>query len=265
MNRDGNRPAFVTRLYAVALIGVAAAAGCGNAVTSTLPTRVSTIPTGAPLVSLGASGQSFAVSPSASGQSFAASSSVGCPSAGEGTTITDATSGFTMVMPSNWRQLLPDAESWLVVEGTHGSQAETWLKDGTMKDFAAPLVPQDDDKMVNLSLFVEADDPGKTLATLASEYGKTIAGARSGRVTRTDSLQVPAGPAIRVTATYPHPGGSFDFNDRLVAYILRQDSRIYYLVFVSRDSTGDQYADRFLCMARSFRQVTGPGTSPSSK
>jgi hypothetical protein len=203
--------------------------------------------------------------PIASDWSLVSPPSMACPTTSEGTTLTDAASGFEMVMPSNWRQLLPGDEGWLIVEGSHDSQAETWLKDGTMQDFAVPLLSQDEDKMVNLSVYVETDDPGKTLAKLGSEYADTIVRSESGLVTRMDGLELPAGPTVRVTGTYPHGGGPFGFEDRVVAYILRQDSRLYYLVFVSRDSTGDQYADRFLCMARSFSHVTGPGTSLSSK
>jgi hypothetical protein len=203
--------------------------------------------------------------PIASDWSVVSLPSMACPTTSEGTALTDAASGFEMVMPSSWRQLLPGEEGWLIVEGSHDSKAEAWLKDGTMRDFAVPLLPQDEDKMVNLSVYVDTDDPGKTLTMLGSEYADTIVRAESGLVTRRDGLQMPAGPTVRVTATYPHGDGSFGFDDRVVAYILRQDSRLYYLVFVSRDSTGDQYADRFLCMARSFGHVTGPGTSPSSK
>jgi hypothetical protein len=227
---------------AVALIGAATAAGCGEAVTGLIATDVSAFPSATPL----------------------ASPSMACPTASQGTTLADASSGFEMVMPSNWRQLHAGAEDWLVVEGSHDSQAEAWLKDGTMQDFAAPVLPQDEDKMVNLSVYVAADDPSKTLTTLGNEYAEVLR-ARQGLVAGMDGLQLPAGPTVRVTATYPHGDGSFGFDDRLVAYIVRQDSRLYYLVFVSRDSTGDQYADRFLCMARSFSHAIGPATSPSSK
>jgi hypothetical protein len=168
-----------------------------------------------------------------------------------------------MILPPNWRALRPGDEGWVVVEGGHDSQTEAWLKDGTMQDFAAPLLPQDDDKMVNLAVYVELDDPFKTLSTLAREYGETIVGARSGQVTHVDTLLVPAGLTVRVTGTYPHVDGA-GFDDRVVAYILRQDYRLYYLVFVSRDSSGDQYADRFSCMARSFNHFVEPDTSPSS-
>jgi hypothetical protein len=183
-----------------------------------------------------------------------------CPTASKGTELVDTESAFELLMPANWRRLLPGDPGWVTLFGDHESQTEKWLIDGTLQDFAAPLEPRDDDATVDLLVYVHTHEAGKTPEQLAQDYAAVLIGEINARVTALDRLDLPAGPAARLTAVYPY-GGSWDFDLRLVAYVLTDGSRGYYLVFDSRDSSADYYAAKYLCMARSFRYL--PAASPS--
>lgn len=175
-----------------------------------------------------------------------------CSTASEGTAITDKVYGFALCLPSNWRDLAPGDEGWVVIHGKHDLSTEQNVAGGTIQHFAVPLEPREADRAVNLAVYVRYVPADTTVQMLGDQYEATLTKLDMALLVRED-IQIPAGSAVRITAG--RQGGPVAGRkvDRLVAYTLAHGDRSYHFVFASSDLTGDDYAPVFESIARSIR------------
>lgn len=185
-----------------------------------------------------------------------------CATASEGTAITDPADGFSLCLPSNWRDLAPGDPGWAEIYGKPDLSVEQDVAAGTIQHFAVPLEPREADEAVNLAVYVRDLRAGTTVQMLGDEYEATLTGQEIGLRLR-EEIQLPAGSAVRITAGRHRGPAAGTYVDRLVAYTLAHGNRSYHFVFASNDATGDQYAPVFESIARSIRFVdAGAGPSP---
>jgi hypothetical protein len=198
---------------------------------------------------------SVAASLAAAASDSPSGSAMACPTQADPTKMSDPTSGFQLLMPSNWRNLPAGDPLWVTVYGDHESSVEADVASGTITDYALPAVPADADNTVNLAVYVRPNTTDETLGQLADGYVATLGGYSYPLLAR-ESLSLAAGPAIRLTATRPASDNNPAVDDQLVIYILAAAGRAYYLIFVSQASTSAQYGGTFLCMAQSLNLAT---------
>lgn len=175
-----------------------------------------------------------------------------CSTASEGTAITDSTNGLALCLPSNWRDLAPGDEGWVVVHGKHDLSTEQDVASGTIQHFAVPLEPREADVAVNLAVYVRDLPAGTTVQMLGDEYEATLTKLEMAVLPR-EEIQILAGSAVRITAGRHRGPVAGTYVDRLVAYTLAHGGRSYHFVFASSDGTGDYYAPVFESVARSIR------------
>jgi hypothetical protein len=91
-------------------------------------------------------------------------------------TIDDAASGFSVQLPAGWRLLEAGDDGWVSVYGSHDSDPERDVANGTIQDYAVPL-PQVEDRALNLAVYVRPVPAGTTLDRLADGYESTLRGS----------------------------------------------------------------------------------------
>jgi hypothetical protein len=167
-------------------------------------------------------------------------------------TIRDVASGFSLRLPSGWRALAAGDDGWVEVYGAHDSAPERDVADGTIQDYALPL-PQNDDRSLNVAVYVRRAPAGTTLDGLADEYTTTLRDSpRFTKIERAD-VGLAAGRSILLSAVRSGTEAAKPHDDRLEAYLLLNDSRAYYFVFVCSEATSDRYAPIFRAAADSIR------------
>lgn len=176
-----------------------------------------------------------------------------------GTPLVDQASGISLCLPANWRRLAPGDASWVSIYGAQDSQTERDVAAGIIQDFALPLEPRDDDRLVNLAVYVRPIAGDMTLAALGDAYRATLEGVGAHDIVRSD-VALPAGPAVRLAGLRPHTLGGSGFDDALDVYILSDGHRAYHVVFVSSAEARGYYAPIFLGVAASLRYLA-PGAS----
>ena len=178
-----------------------------------------------------------------------------CTVAGQGTTLIDETSGFSLCLPANWRRLEAGDPSWIAIYGARDTPTERDVASGVLQDFAMPLEPRDQDHLVNLAVYVRPVTGGRTLTQIGDTYRDTISALGSHDIVRSD-VTLPAGPAVHLTAFIPHTLNGSGFDDALNAYILIDGQRAYHIVFISSLASRDYYATIFLSIVTSLRYLT---------
>ena len=189
----------------------------------------------------------------AASYSLVAPSPATCLDPSKGVHLVDKSSGFELYMPGNWVRLAPGDDGWVTIYGERNSSTERSVADGSIKDFAVPLKPQEADPTVNMTVYVESNEQGATLQELGDRYEKVM--ASEGPVLGRASVELGAGPAVWLTSTRPNPYPDGPYVDRVMAYVLAHGGRRYYLDFGSLDANAAQYTDVFACMARSLKFV----------
>jgi hypothetical protein len=167
--------------------------------------------------------------------------------------IDDAASGFTLLLPPGWVPLRAGDEGWVTVYGKHDSPIEQQVADGTIQDYALPLPARADDAALNLAVYVRTAPPRITLAQHADTYRATLESAQSIRDIQRDELDVTAGHAVRLSGLRSDSAGQGLVIVRLTAYILLSGNRVYFLDFVSEESSSDRYGPVFLSVMESLR------------
>jgi hypothetical protein len=170
-------------------------------------------------------------------------------------TIDDAASGFSVQLPAGWRLLEAGDDGWVSVYGSHDSDPERDVANGTIQDYAVPL-PQVEDRALNLAVYVRPVPAGTTLDRLADGYESTLRG--SPRFTKIEraGVDLAAGRAAVLSAQRSTTETSRPPYYHLDAYIIVSGNRAYYLVFVSSESTIERYAPIFRATADSIRFAT---------
>ena len=167
--------------------------------------------------------------------------------------INDEASRFTHVLPPGWVQLRAGDEGWVTVYGKHDSPVEQQVGDGTIQYYALPLPVQADDGTLNLAVYVRPTPSGMTLAEHADVYKTTLESAQDIREIQRDELDVGAGHAVRLSGPRSDNAGQGPVAVRLTAYILLSGNRVYFLDFVSKESTSPRYSRVFLSVMESLR------------
>jgi hypothetical protein len=174
-----------------------------------------------------------------------------CATPDEGYALVDEARGFELCLPPNWRDLAPGDVGWVTVYGGTDLTVEKQVRDGTIQHFAVPLEPRDADFAVNLAVYVRDVDSAMTLDDIATRYAGTLERADI-KVTDRQNVDLPSGPAVRITGVRP-PSTISKTVDRTVAYVIIHGNRTVHLLYVSRDTTGDQYEPVFDASIRSLR------------
>jgi hypothetical protein len=177
-----------------------------------------------------------------------------CKVADQGTSLVDEASGISLCLPANWRRLAPGDAAWVTIYGVRDSQTERDLAAGIIQDFALPLEPRDDDRLVNLAVYVRPIPGDMTLAALGDAYRATLAEAGAHDILRSD-VALPAGPAVTLAGLRPHTLGASGFDDAFAVYILSDGRRAYHVVFISSAEARGYYASIFLGVASSLRYL----------
>jgi hypothetical protein len=184
-----------------------------------------------------------------------------CQVADQGTPLVDQTSGFSLCLPANWRRLVVGDPSWVTIYGVRDSPTERDVADGIVQDYALPLEPRDEDRLVNLAVYVRPIPSDMTLAALGDAYQATLDRVAAHDLVRSD-VALPAGRAVHLTALRPHTLGASGFNDAVDAYVLSDGRRAYHVVFVSSTEWRIYYAPIFLSMVSSLRYLTPDPSNP---
>lgn len=184
-----------------------------------------------------------------------------CDVAAQGTPLVDTTDGFSLCLPANWRRLLAGDDGWVTVYGARDSSTERDVASGMIQDYALPLEPPDEDRLVNLAVYVRPITPGTTLSALADAYQATMEQGGGHAIVRSVS-SVPAGSTEHLAALRPHTLGAAGFDDALDAFILSDGQRAYYIVFACSTGSRDHYAPIFQGVVASL-EFQAP--SPSSR
>lgn len=192
---------------------------------------------------------------------FAPTPPLDCAVEGQGTLLLDEASGFSVCLPANWRRLAPGDDGWLTIYGVRDPVPEQDVASGVIQDYALPLEPRDEDRLVNLAVYVRPIPVGTTLPELGDAYQDTLERV-GGHVIVRSTASVPAGPIEHLTALRPHTLGGSGFDDVVDAYILLNGQRTYHLVFVCSAEWQERYAPVFLSVVDSFRYVTPGASSP---
>jgi hypothetical protein len=163
--------------------------------------------------------------------------------------LKDSAFGFQLLMPANWRNLRPGDPLWAQLGSS--DMYESQVADGTIQDYAVPVVPRDADPMVNLAVYVRSRSSSETLEDLADVYVKTLQDYKYPLIAR-DNVGLTAGPSVRLTATRPAGSLGTTADSRLLVYVLASPSRAYYVILISRSDTSTAYFNSFQCMAQSM-------------
>lgn len=237
-----------------AIVAGTAIGGCSASGVS-YPTRPASSQSTAGLLGQVSQLPSLAASLAAVASGSPSGSAIACPTQSDPTRMSDAASGFQLLMPSNWRNLPAGDPLWVTLYGDHESSVEADVTNGTITDYALPAVPTDADTTVNLAVYVRTNTPAQTIDQLATAYVATLSQYSYPLLAR-ESVSLASGPAIRLTATRPAVDNNPAVDNQLVIYVLASSGRAYYLVFVSQAATSGQYGGTFLCIAQSLKIAT---------
>jgi hypothetical protein len=175
-------------------------------------------------------------------------------------------------MPADWRLLPIGDPAWVTIYGDRPSGVEGQVRDGTIQDFALPLLSRDA-RLLSLAVYVRSTAVGTTLETLADGYqdvltSTVINGYGPGTLIDRKTVDLPAGPAVRLESTLPYtrdggiqspPAATHDASrdDHVVAWVLQHGTRAYYLVFRGNERIIGDHDIEFGCMAGSL-EFTSP-------
>ena len=169
--------------------------------------------------------------------------------------LVDAELGMALCLPANWREVhADDAETWLELYGDRESDAERWIRDGTMDHFAVPLAPRDADSLVNLAIYSHPVKPGTSLAELTAAYVRVL--ETEGDVDVTNTVELEAGPAVLIEDERLRSTEGRLVVDRGLDWIVVHDERAFYVLLVSDRTFADEYRSTFEAVANSvhFRE-----------
>lgn len=185
----------------------------------------------------------------------------GCP-ADLGQRLTDEDEGLSLCMPTHWREIKADDEvAWREIYGDEVSQAERWIKDGTMQHFAVPFSPPDDDSLVHLAIYIVDLSPLVTLESAQTTYAGQIEGEGE-TILDTDVVELGAVTAALIVSDRPRTSEGQAVVDHFLSWIFVEGGRGYYVLLGSSDTHAGEYRELFEAMAGTVR--VGSAASPTA-
>jgi hypothetical protein len=185
----------------------------------------------------------------------------GCP-ADLGQRLTDEGEGLSLCMPTHWREIKADDEvAWREIYGDEVSQAERWIKDGTMQHFAVPFSPPDDDSLVHLAIYILELSPLVTLESAQTSYAEQIE-AEGETILDRDVVKFHAVTAALIVSDRPRTSEGQAVVDHYLSWIFVEGGRGYYVLLGSSDTHAGEYRELFEAMAGTVR--VGSAASPTA-
>ena len=178
--------------------------------------------------------------------------------------LTDEDAGLSLCLPAHWREIMADDEdAWEAIYEGEESDAERWIKDGSMQHFAVPFSPPDDDGQVHLAIYIRDVTPFTTLEVAQFEYRSLLADDEA--ILGTEVVELTTATAALIVSERPRPSDGDVVVDRYLNWIFVEGGQTYYVLMASSDIHADQYRDLFEAMAETvrLREATTP-TTPTS-
>jgi hypothetical protein len=176
--------------------------------------------------------------------------------------LADEREGLSLCMPAHWREIKADDEAaWREIFEDEASDAERWIKDGTMQHFAVPFSPPDDDSLVHLAIYILDVSPRVTLESAQTSYVDQIE-AEGETVLDTDVVTFDAVTAALIVSDHPRTSEGQAVVDHYLNWIFVAGGRGYYVILASSDTHAGEYRELFEEMAGTVR--VGSATSPTA-
>ncbi|MCI0582319.1 MAG: hypothetical protein L0227_05380 [Chloroflexi bacterium] len=176
-------------------------------------------------------------------------------------TLVDDERGMSLCLPENWREILADdAAAWLELYDGRESDAERWVRDGSMDHFAVPLEPRDADLLVNLAVYSEPVSAETSLAELRDAYISVLVSVGS-EVEVSSFVTLEAGPAVLIEGEKVRSSGGTLVVDRFLDWIVVHGDTAYYVLFASDRTFAGDYRSTFEAIANSVRFEDRPAST----
>jgi hypothetical protein len=176
--------------------------------------------------------------------------------------LADEREGLSLCMPAHWREIKADDEAaWREIFEDEASDAERWIKDGTMQHFAVPFSPPDDDSLVHLAIYILDVSPRVTLESAQTSYVDQIE-AEGETVLDTDVVTFDAVTAALIVSDHPRTSEGQAVVDHYLNWIFVEGGRGYYVILASSDTQAGEYRELFEAMAGTVR--VGSAASPTA-
>jgi hypothetical protein len=177
--------------------------------------------------------------------------------------LADEPEGLSLCMPAHWREVKADDEAvWREIYGDELSNAERWIKDGTMQHFAVPFAPPDDDGLVHLAIYISDLSPLMTLENAQTTYAGQIDGEGE-TILDTDVVEFETATAALIVSERARTSEGQAVVDHFLNWIFVEDGRGYYVLLASSDTQAGEYRELFLAMAGTVRVGSAASPTPS--
>jgi hypothetical protein len=182
--------------------------------------------------------------------------------------LADEREGLSLCMPAHWREIKADDEAaWREIFDDEVSEAERWIKDGTMQHFAVPFSPPDDDSLVHLAIYVVDLSPLVTLEGAQTAYADQIEGEGEGEgegetILDNGVVELGAMTAALIVSERPRTSEGQAVVDHFLNWIFVEGGRGYYVLLASSDTHAGEYRKLFEAMAGTVR--VGSAASPTA-
>jgi len=175
--------------------------------------------------------------------------------------LVDDERGMSLCLPPNWREILADdAAAWLELYDGRESDAERWVRDGSMDHFAVPLEPRDADLLVNLAVYSDPLAAETGLAELRDAYISVLESVGS-EVEGSQLVTLEAGPAVLIEGEKVRSSGGALVVDRFLDWIVVHDDVAFYVLFASDRTFAGDYRSTFEAIANSVRFEDRPAST----
>jgi hypothetical protein len=186
---------------------------------------------------------------------------VGCP-ADLPQQLTDDVAGMSLCLPAHWRDIkADDQDAWRAIYEGDESDAERWIKDGSMQHFAVPFSPPDDDGQVHLAIYIRDASPSTTLEDAQLDYRALLADDEA--VLATDVVELTTATAALIVSERRRPSENGDaVVDHYLNWIFVEGGQTFYVLMASSDIHANEYRALFEAMAETVRlaRLTTPAT-----